>query len=201
MPQKYSLNVSNYSRNYGSICVYQTNPNIDDPRLLSLAWLVARAHPTTRVSFQWSIDYSFVWDETGHLAPGVIFDASQNLTADLTTSNSVDFINEKGVLTFANQRVSEHAGTLYVRSGNSVPFDYAAVGMGMSGAAVFVRSAQPNITYAFQPGQALWVTFGNYEQGEVLDVESITNAQQINFSPNVFSVDVTLNIDNVWTVK
>lgn len=201
MSQIYSLNVTNYSRKYGSFCVYQTAPDIDDPRLMSLGWLVTRAHPTTRVSFQWSIDYSFVWAETGLLVPGVVFDASQNRRADLTTSNSIDFTAERGEFTFANQVTGGNAGTLYVHNSSAVPFDMASVGIGMSGAGTFVKQAQPNLTYAFTPNPVYWVVFGDYEPGEVLDLEDMVHAQRIDFSPGVYHVDATLNLDNTWSVR
>lgn len=201
MSQKYSINFKNNSRNYGKICVYQTAPDINDPQLVSLAWFAEPAHPTTRVSFQWSIDYDFIWDETGPLVPGVVFDASQTWPADLVTSNSVDFTSAQGALTFANQVAAGRAGTLYVHNSKDVPFDVASVGIAMSGAGTFARPAQPNLTYTFTPHPVYWVVFGDYQPGEVLDLETITGAQQINFNPNVYSVDVTLNLDNTWTVK
>lgn len=201
MSQKYTLNVKNNSRNYGNICVYQTVPDIDDPTLMSLAWFSEAAHPTTLVQFSWTIDYSFIWDETGPLVPGVVFDASQTWAADLTSSNSITLSSLQNALTFNNQVKGGQGGTLYVHNDNTVPFDTASVGVAMSGAGTFVKPAQPNRTYNFTPHPEYWITFGDYQVGEVLDVGAITNAQKIVFSPNVYNVNATLNVDNTWTVK
>lgn len=201
MSQKYTLNFHNNTRNYGKICVYQTAPDVNDPQLMSLAWFAEPAHPTTSVKFSWTIDYDFIWDETGPLVPGVVFDASQTWPADLTTANHIDFTSDRDALTFANQRSGVKAGTLYVHNSNTVPFDVASVGIAMSGAGTFARPAQPNLAFSFTPHPVYWVTFGDYEVGEVLDVEAITNAQKITFNPNIFNVDVSLNLDNTWSVR
>ncbi|WP_330984953.1 MULTISPECIES: protein rhiA [Enterobacterales] len=201
MSQQYTLKVQNNTRNVGKICVYQTLPDLNDPTVMSLAWFAKVAHPTTHVQFNWNIDYSFIWDETGPLVPGVVFDASQVWPAGLTSNNSVTFSSQQQALTFTNQQTAARAGTLYVHNDGTVPFDKASVGIGMSGAGTFAKPAQPNMTFSFTPHPEYWVTFGDYQVGEVLDIESITNAQKIVFNPNVYNVDAVLNLDNTWTVK
>jgi hypothetical protein len=49
--------------------------------------------------------------------------------------------------------------------------------------------------------QALcWVTFSTYEQGQLLGQAQITNAATIAYPPNVYSMTVTINSDQTWTV-
>lgn len=201
MSQKYTLTVKNNSRNFGNICVYQRQPDIDDPTLMSLAWFSESAHPTTLVQFSWTIDYAFIWDETGPLVPGVVFEASQTWSAGLTSNNSITLSSLQSALTFKDLITGGQPGTLYVHNDATVPFDTASVGVAMSGAGTFAKPAQPNRTYNFTPHPEYWVTFGEYEVGEVLDVGAITNAQKIVFSPNVYNANVTLNVDNTWTVN
>lgn len=201
MSQQYTLTVQNNSRNFGNICVYQTLPDLDDPTLMSLAWFSESAHPTTQVQFRWTIDYAFIWDETGPLVPGVIFEASQTWPADLTSNNSISLTSSRNALTFKEQVTAGRPGTLYVHNDKTVPFDTGSVGVAMSGAGTFVKPVQPNRSYNFTPHPEYWVTFGDYEVGEVLDIGSITNAQKIVFSPNVYHASAILNVDNTWTVK
>lgn len=52
----------------------------------------------------------------------------------------------------------------------------------------------------FTPHPEYWVTFGNFVQGQVLDVEEISSCIRINFPPNISHVKATLNMDNTWTV-
>lgn len=102
MATKYSLTVNNNSKNYGSICVFQTLPDQPD-NILSLAWFSKAAHPGTTVEFNWTTDYDFLWSEQGELKTGVIFKASQVIEANPAdiTKNSVAFTKEYGAYRFA----------------------------------------------------------------------------------------------------
>ena len=96
MGVQYIINAINNSTWRGTFCVYQSDPNVNDPRVMSLAWFSKVVAPGTRTKFIWTIDYSFVWAETGELIPGVIFDASQRFPADLSTTNQVTFTSSGG---------------------------------------------------------------------------------------------------------
>jgi len=197
---KYSVTVVNNSVNTGAICIYQTSPDITEPKVMSLAWFSKVAHPKTQVSFDWSIDYSFVWDETGLLIPGVTFDASQSLPTDLSSKNMVTLDYSEGAFVFENQTKGAKNGTMYITCDGNLPLNVASVGIGMSGAGTFVVQAQPNINLNFTPHPTYWVTFGNYTPGQVLDIGEITNKQKLEFGANIYNLDVVLNRDNTWTV-
>ncbi len=201
----YSLVFQNNSVNAGSAAVYQTDPNIGVPNVMSLAWFSKYAMPTTNVVFQWSIDYSFVWSQTGTLKPGVVFLASQNWAADLSSSNAVTLTYQNspqgGAYTFQNQGAGPQQGTLYITEDGTVPLNQASVGIGMSGAGSFVVQAQPNLNLTFTPHPLYWITFGNYFQGQVLDIGSITNPGSIQFPPGVYSMTAILNQNNSWTIQ
>jgi rhizosphere induced protein len=195
----YSLVFKNNSSNYGFGCVYQTDPDITDPTILSLAWFSKSAHPTTKVVFSWTIDYSFVWSETGTLKPGVLFIAGQTWDADLTTTNQVTFSYTGGAYTFQNQQAGAKPGNLYVKEDATIPLKQASVGIGMSGAGTFVKQAQPNLQLTFTPHPKYWIAFGDFTPGEVLDIGSITNPYEIVFPPGVTSMTAVLNQDNSWS--
>lgn len=46
-----------------------------------------------------------------------------------------------------------------------------------------------------------WVTAGDFEQGEVLDVTEIANAAAVVFPPGVFAMTAVLGANNTWTVS
>jgi hypothetical protein len=198
--QTYTLNFQNDSSNAGDVCVYQTLPNLAQQDVMSLAWFAEYNYPTTAVQFQWEIDYSFVWDQTGPLIPGVVFVASQTWPADLANSNQVTLTYDQAY-TFTNQTAGGSSGNLYITEDRTVPLNDAAVGIAMSGAGTFVQQAQPNLNLVFTPTPTYWITFGNYTQGQVMDIESITNSAQIQFGPNVYAMSAVLNADNTWTVS
>lgn len=200
MGVQYTLNAVNNSTQTGSICVYQSDPNVNNPQVMSLAWFSKAVAPKTKTKFTWTIDYSFVWSETGQLVPGVVFDASQTFPADLSSTNQVTFMKAGGAFTFANQTAGPGAGSLYIMEDGSIPSNTASVGIGMSGAGTFAVPSQPNMTLIFSPHPKYWVTFGNYEAGEVLDITSISQKAQIDYPINVYSMTATFGADNKWTI-
>ncbi|QRK09334.1 hypothetical protein JQX13_04080 [Archangium violaceum] len=201
MSVNYSLLFVNNSTNLGNACVYQTDPDIGVPNVMSLAWFSKTTAPTTKSRFTWTVDYDFVWSEVGVLEAGVLFEASQSWRADLSTTNRVGFTHEGGAYTFTNQSKGPKSGTLYIAQSASIPLKQAAVGIGMSGKGTFVVQSQPNLNLTFTPHPKYWITFGNYDQGEVLDIGAITNPAEIEFPPGVYSMTAILNKDNSWTVK
>lgn len=74
------------------------------------------------------------------------------------------------------------------------------VGIGMSGSPTFVVNAQPNMNLTFTPHPEYWIAFGNFNAGEVIDVQAISNAAKIDFPPGIVAMNVTLNQDNTWEI-
>lgn len=202
---QYSLTFVNNSSNAWSACVYQTDPDINLPNVQSLAWFAEVAAPTTTVVFDWYINYAFTWSETGPLVPGVVYSASQTWPANLSTTNQVTFTQPQSpqgpYYTFSNQTQGPNQGSLYISEDSSVGLGQASVGIAMSGAGVFAVEAEPNLNLIFTPHPVYWITFGMFEQGEVLNITEITNSAAIDFPPGVYAMTATLNADNTWTVE
>jgi rhizosphere induced protein len=197
----YSIYFDNQSNNTGSVCVYQKEPDIKDPKVMSLAWFSKPAHPTTKVQFKWQIKYNFVWDQTGELKPGIIFDATQIWDADLMTRNTVTLTHDSDGYNFKELTSGGQQGTLYIKEDDTILDDDVSVGIGMSGFGTFVKQGQPNWNLNFTPHPEYWVTFGDYEQGQVLDIGSISNTAQIAFPRNVYKMQVTLQENNKWKIE
>lgn len=205
MSTRYSVNFINNSSNSGKVFIFQQDPDMQKPDnqgsdIMSLAWFSKTAHPNTKIKFTWSLDYSFVWSETGVLKPGIMFDASQVEAADLTTNNETTFSYDDGAYEFTDLR-SGTPGSLIITEAGNVPSKMASVGIGMSGSGTFVKQAQPNLTLIFTPHPKYYIAFGNQEQGEVLDITEINNPGLLDFPPNVYSLTATLNVDNTWTIQ
>lgn len=201
MSTQYSLTVTNNSTQYQDLCVYQNPVDLAVPDAMSLAWLTAPAWPQTTVNFNWTLDYSFVWSQTGSLQPGEIFLAQQIQGADPNdlTANHVLFDCRNGAFTLTPGGVAK-LGSLYVTVSSGVPIDTAAVGIGMSNAGVFAVQAQPNTNLVFTPHPEYWITAGTYEQGQVLDLEQITNSANVEFEATTDMVAV-LSPVNTWQIK
>lgn len=199
----YSLTVVNNSTQFEDFTVYQGNGGSGGPNLFSLAWLAAPAWPSTSIFFTWTLDYQFVWSQTGPLQPGVDFRAQQSVPADPSdpSQQMVQFTYQQGAFRFTPVQGGGTPGNLYIREDSTIPPSTAAVGIGMSGAPAFALQAQPNVNVVFTPHPEYWLAAGTFQQGEVLDVTEITNAVQIAFPAGVFSLTATLNPDNTWTVR
>ncbi|WP_428527066.1 protein rhiA [Roseibium sp.] len=209
MGNVYTLTFINNSNNNWDFCCYQEDPNISTQDVMSLAWFAFPVAPTTSVSFSWTINYQFVWSQTGKLGAGVKFSASQKWDASLTGNNGVDFTRKPNqAFTFENQAPFGDPGTLYINQDDTIPSNTAAVGINMgiegappgAGTGTFVVPAQPNITAAFTPHPTYWVTFGQYTPGQVLDIQQITQKAQVAFPVNVYDMYAILGADNKWTV-
>jgi hypothetical protein len=207
----YSLTVHNNSTNFFDMCMYQEQPDLSDYEALSLAWFSNPTYPSTHTTFTWNVDYSFVWSETGELSPGVHFAATQAWPADpnvvgvstpTNAGNQVSIVRDRNAYTFVSKGVAKaQPGTLYIAQDPSIPLRQAAVGIGMSGAGTFAVQAQPRLQLTFTPHPKYYLVAGSFQQGEVLDIGSLTNVLEIHFKPGVTTADVTLNEDNSWTVN
>ncbi len=196
---EYKVNFVNNSFNTGSIMLFQKPQDLGGYKAVSLAWFAKKVRPTAFGYFDWTLDYSFVWAETGVLKPGVIFMPSQMAYADLITSNSIGLTYDH-TCNFVNQEQRTPSGSLYIRQEGNIPLRHASVGIGMSGSGVFAVQAQPNINLVFTPHPEYWIAFGNYFKGEALNIEEMTNCVRINFPPGVYTMNAVLNPDNSWTI-
>jgi hypothetical protein len=206
MATNYSLTVKDQALSPGVFCVYTTCP---DPavqlNLTSLAWFTKPANPNTTLTFDWSLDYSFVWCETGELRPGVRFRASQDFPADPQKPELAKVFLDKAngayeFLANAPPNKQPPAGTLGIYTGGNIPSNDISAGIGLGGSPALVVPTSPNLGYTFIPKIKYWIAYGSFTRGEVLDLNSMTVVQEIDFPLNVYDLEVILNADNTWTV-
>lgn len=199
---KYSIKFVNKSGETGDVCVFQKDPDIGVDGVMSLAWFTKRLADDTTTTFAWEIDYSFVFGEAGDATPGVVFETTQALPADLSASNTMTFDLVDGAYTFVGPpaRYAAAKGSIVITEGPDVQKGEAHVGIGMSGAGTFVVPAQPNLTLTFTPHPQYFIAFGDYKKGQILDIQSMTDAAKIDFRGTTTSVTATLNPNNTWTI-
>jgi hypothetical protein len=204
MSTKYSLTVTNNSTQFQDLCVYQKPVDLGVSNAVALAWLCAPAWPGTTVTFTWTMDYSFMWAQTGSLKPGVTFQAQQMVDADPDdlNNNQVQFDFRNGAFTFVSGAALgvPELGKLYIRQLGGISPNTATVGIGMSNAGTFAVEAQPNINLVFTPHPEYWITAGTFTQGMVLDMEEITNEAEVPYD-STFAMRAVLGANNLWTVS
>lgn len=200
MSNQYSVEFINKSSNSGNVAIFQKAPDQKAQNIFSLAWFSKFVNPNVHETFRWNINYSFVWSDTGQVKPGVIFEGGEEVPADLQSANTITLDYNGGYL-FSPTSFTGQAGSLYIDESGNVPLKQAAVGIGMSNAGTFVKAAQPNLHLEFIPHPSYWIVFGNYEEGEILDIEQISNAVELVFEPNIYNVVATLQQNNTWAVS
>lgn len=200
---QYSLTCVNNSNLPGSFAVFQKAPPTTMPgNVFSLAWFARPAHPGTSVTFQWGVDYSFVWSETGILRPGINFNASQAIPADPDRQNFVQLtVDGVGASYFATPSSAGSSGSLTIQQLSSVVPNRTSVGVGMSGSGTFAIQAAPNMTAVFTPHPNYWVIFGNFKTGDVMDIEDVTSAQEVTFGGSLASRTAVLDLSNIISVS
>jgi hypothetical protein len=170
--------------------------------VFSLAWFARATAPSSRVTFTWNLDYSFVWSETGLLQPGINFSATQIAAADPNGQNIIQLTQDTyGATTFASPGVTGALGSLTVQQLANVVPSRTSVGIGMAGSGTFAVQAAPNMTAVFTPHPNYWVIFGNFVTGDVIDVEDVTGAIEVTYGGALTSRTATLGLDNLISVS
>ncbi len=198
---KYTLTVMNNSTQTGSFCIYQESPDTNVGNITTLAWLAKPAHPTTRLDFEWALDYDFVWAKTTKLRPGTLVKTSQAWPVNLSTTNQVDFDFINDAYTFENQSQGGYEGNLYINQTQRVRTAEASVGIGMSGKGSFLVESQPNMKLVMTPKPTYWLVFGHFREGEVLDVSKVTKTACKLEYKGINNMNMTLKSDNTWEYK
>ncbi len=196
----YEIIFTNNSSQYVDACVYQQIPDLQVVGVQAVAWMVAPVYPTSVAGFSWSDTYDFVWraeegSESNTIATWQVW------PADITSSNQVTLTYAQDAFTFENQTQGPEPDILYLIQDGTVPAGYGYAGIGMSDLPTFAASTEPNITLNFPADIEYYVTFGTYNEGQLLSMPLSGASVQVTFPANVYSMSVTLNSDNTLSVS
>ena len=170
---------------------------------LTLAWLASQ-HPIPSgggiTQFPWQTNYQFVWAATGFIQPGKVVKPAAKKDCDPQDANTTTFTFQGPIPVFSEPVPGATKGTLCIFDGSNIPPDTYAVGVGLSGNATYVENAGPGFRHALTPPTTYYIAaISVVEQGQVLDIRTITQSAKIPFSPGVYSITATLQADNLWT--
>lgn len=201
MANAYHLTLKNESTAAWKFYVYQTAPNQASSNVFSLAWFASPFNiaPGTQITFTWDVSYGFVWGAGGEVIPGVTFNASDCVSADLIDGNGIKFSNVDNTPTFSVPVASNPAGSLIISDGAQVPNNEFQVGISMSGAGIFVAPAGPNLTHTFTPTPTYWIAAGtDVKVGTILDITTVNQNIEVQFPINTYSLTYVLGQSNLW---
>ncbi len=200
MSDKFILNIDVQSNITGDVCVFQELPDTNASKVLTLAWLTKRVHHNTQLVFDWTLDFNFNWGKTGYIGSDrrAHFQASQVIPANLSTQNQISFNYENGAYQFKDPgQNSNSENNLYILQGPNVRSEDVLVGVGMAGAGSFVVGSQPNLKLIFHPKPVYYVVFGDFIQGEVMDITELTNTHKVVFD-GTNEQSLVLTGKNTW---
>ncbi len=198
----YTLTCTNKSSASWIFYVYQTMPS-QPSQVFSLAWFASpyKIAPGASITFQWSINYSFVWGNSGIVTPGVTFTAGQSVPCSITGANKSTFSMENNTPNLSAPVTGGQVGSLTVLEDSSVPNNTFATGIGMSGVGTFVQQALANTTQVYTPTPLYWIAAATQMQMGVVLAQTISQTAQVSFPTNVYNMNAVLGSNNVWTVS
>jgi len=198
MAKKYSITVNNRASNSAYLMVFQNDPTQWAPNAMAVAWFAKFSNPNSRVKFEWGVDTGFSWAETGELQPGIQFSASE--VFDASNGQNKITLDYNGAYLFTNPDKGQDPSRFYLAESPNIPVgSKAAVGVTMSGSTVYAVQARPNQNLTFSPHPSYYLAYGNYEEGDVIDVSTINNPLLLPYPTGVYALTTTLNADGTWT--
>lgn len=200
---RYSLTCTNNSQLRGRFMVFQkAPPSSENENIKVLAWFARPAAPGSKVTFTWTTNYCFFWSEYNLISSEISANAGQVIEADAEDINTVEIgVDDYDATSFSPPRGGGVSGTLTIEQMESIVPGRTLVGIGMSGAAVMGVSANPNTISTFRLQPNYWITFGNFQTGEIIDPEQISSAVEITFAGGTHNRTVVMGLDNLITVS
>ncbi len=209
----HTVTVENKSQQTGGFVIYQTSPDQEtNPKLYSLAWMAQTMHPNQKKIFKWNDNYSFMWAETGMLKVGSnLADASAHEIKAIDpkdlTKNIVTLTKKNNLFAFKNSTTAGVKGKFTIVTDNKIPNNVASIGLAVQGKPVVAINALINTENKFTPTTTYWIIFGDFKEGEVLDLSTITKSTiefskptKIIFPINVTEINITFKADNTFEI-
>lgn len=199
----YSVSVQNNATYNASLAIYQVDPNLDDPNVLTLAWLAKPSTSGSTTTFTWEVDYCFYWAEVDSPKQGTTISSTAERDADLNANNSVTFSHaDGGTYQFSQASSSGKPGVLYVHQDDTVdPSNNAYIGVMMNNKPVVAIKAQPNTKTEFTAHPTYYMIYSRIEPGEIIDItEFADNSLKLEFN-GVTSHSVTLSEKNQFHIN
>jgi GDP-D-mannose dehydratase len=63
---------------------------------------------------------------------------------------------------------------------------------------VYAVQARPNQSLTFSPHPKYYIAYGDYVEGDVIDVNSINNPLELPYPTGVYALTTTLNANGTW---
>ena len=197
----YTVQVVNNSKTAWKFFVYRSP--IEDLTPLTLAWLATPSQIPNggTTEFYWQTKYEFVWS-AGDVQPEKIVKVLGQIDCDPNSANSTKFTaGPDPGFSDPVYRDTKIKGALYIDCCPMIIPGMFGVGYGMSGSASAVANVGPNWILRFDSIAPYNIAaIDEVEQGEVMDVKTITLSAEIQFPDDVYNMTATLKADDTWSI-
>ena len=170
---------------------------------MTVAWLVQPCAPGNTVVFNWSIAYSVMWSQTGNLAPGASFVTYGSANVDPSQGDIQKFGLLGPAYSFLGPYASKgNPGTVGIACDGTVQNNQVSLALGMANKPVFACAAQPNINITFTPKPKYYLAFGQFQQGQIVDVATMSNSIELNYqAKGTYSFTAAIDAFNTWSLS
>src|SRR5262249_15897636 len=147
------------------------------PNAVSLAWFTKFSNPNSKVKFTWTLDVGLSWADTGELAAGVVYTASETFAPSDHSNNNQVTLDYNGAYLFSEfKQGPDPLPRMYLSETGNIPtVSSASVGVTMAGSTIYAVQARPNQKLTFTLKPSYYLAYGSFEEGQVLDVSTINN--------------------------
>jgi hypothetical protein len=180
----------------------------------NMAWIVQPINEHNHYTFSWDLEFQIMWAATGYQA-GVIWNAGGSIDADPNDSErctmKFDYVNGDWDLSY-EEVGSPTPGQLTVNDTTTIPpYDKqpSTIALAIAGGGTTTGLqplpaigdfAGPNMHQIFTLHPAYFVAAGSFKQGQMVDLDNVTNLYEVRYEHGAMNAAVTLDDNNIWHI-
>lgn len=199
MGQKYSVKFNNNTGTDGTFMMFTQGVDAGRDDLKTLAWFAKKVNNSTNTSFDWEVDFSLQWAESGTLSKGVRFVAGQNMPVVMPNSSKA-YLDYNGAFKFNGAEQGPQDRFDVYQSAN-IPVDNSgSVALAIGGKPACAVPVHPNVVVTFKPDLKYYAAYvlSTVQTSEVIEIDQISSVYPVEFASGVSDIELTLNPHFDW---
>ncbi|MBV9444540.1 MAG: hypothetical protein JO345_01365 [Streptosporangiaceae bacterium] len=208
---KYTLTLRNNSTNPSWTFAIYTNAPISNTNQFALAWLTKRVNSGNSVTFTWELKYSLMFAAQG-FKNNVPWTENRSVEVNPNSwdQNAALLSYSGGDYQFQLEPKKQPAdpGKVFINTDSTVPSYNSSTGPTVALAIAtgddgtptpaIGGTSGPNLLHTFTLHPSYYIQAGDVEQGQMADLDTLNNMQEVTYVAGTYSADWTLNDQNIW---